>query len=641
MKFATNSATSVSIANLFIKLHSSYRNFAQQLQNGCSCNSLAQVATYTLGAWTYLYERQTSVQSISSPSSENPPLTLDDILLEYLPPTHPHLPLLLGYTISLFNDYADAIGPLLPSLILLTRPVSRRATIELTHTLFEIVQYCWEDFILCMTISRLIGREDEYLSWLSQNMNQQFVDEGGLGHLLRVKRNYPSFTAAVYRALSLALPSNRKSVNEDIKGVISDLVQLVCSYCMSAKQLSQLALLLRTPLPSLALFLHLTLKSLDPNYPDTFLLPLLKRNLDFRLVRERIPIALLKTHITCFLSQKQLSHLAISIARDWKDHINYDDEDDEYALESTQEFLERIEREYLTETEGVKWRYEDVLAEWIGEWPDGRELESTRIAKVTRLIPDESSDFEALLEDDAEEEDEEFGGSMVKRRVPRSGLLEMLDTPLPPKRDYPDVLGSERKAVKDRLFKLAGIGQTPRIPRVRDVDVRKSDESTFFEMIGLGNLSLSEEKERDEDTDDDSSVVISPKSRRKRTVLSDDEHEIYHESDEEFQSSPPKTKGRKRRRFGEEDDDSHISDYHDSDIENRYTNDFDMNLSDEDELSFSSTTSRPVLRGIPMNRQLTRSHRQRQRSITVVGKMLVRESSPVLQGEGSDDELAM
>jgi hypothetical protein len=72
-----------------------------------------------------------------------------------------------------------------------------------------------------------------------------------------------------------------------------------------------------------------------------------------------------------------LASLAVCIARDWKEHINYDDDDEENEdpeEESTSDFLDRAEREYLTATEGVVWRFKDVLLEWMGIWPDGRQL---------------------------------------------------------------------------------------------------------------------------------------------------------------------------------------------------------------------------------------------------------------------------
>ena len=233
LKNAKNSTTSVSIANMFTTLHSSYRVFLQQLHSGSKLGGLTEIATYTLGTWTYLYERQSSVQHTETPS-DDPVLTLDDVLLEYLPPTHPHLPLLLGYTIALFNDYVAVIRPLLPSLILLTHTVSRRATLELLHCMFSTAGSGWEDFSLCMTISRLIGRDDEYLLWLSRNMTLQFITDGGLGHLLRLTRDYPSFAATIVRAVSLCVPQKRTPLDQDLVSILSELIQLVCTYSLQS-----------------------------------------------------------------------------------------------------------------------------------------------------------------------------------------------------------------------------------------------------------------------------------------------------------------------------------------------------------------------------------------------------------------------
>ena len=67
-----------------------------------------------------------------------------------------------------------------------------------------------------------------------------------------------------------------------------------------------------------------------------------------------------------------------------------------------------------------------------------------------------------------EDEDEEFGGSLVKRYVPRSGLV--LETPVQSR--GVDFM-SERKGVLERLFKLTSIGQTVKSARIAGAVVER------------------------------------------------------------------------------------------------------------------------------------------------------------------------
>lgn len=640
LKFAKASVGSVSIANMFGTLHSAYRIFLQQLVPGCSLSSLKEVATYTLGTWTYLYETQTEIQPADSPSSDELALTLDDVLLEYLPPTHPHLPLLLGYTIALFDDYAEVIRPLLPTLILMTHTVSRRATLELAHTLFSVSGAGWEDFSLCMAISRLTGREDEYLLWLSRNMSLAFIQEGGLGHLLRLGRDYPSLAPTVLRAIQLCTPKRKKQTPEDpdLESTITHLIQLICTYALqtnSTKHLIHLAAVLpskQTPFPSLALLIHLTIKNSLPSYSDAVLLPLLHRKLTYTLLRQVIPPSALKSQITYFMTQSSLSTLAIAIARDWKEHIDYDDDDSDH-LESTAEFLERVEREYLSETEGVKWRFEAALAEWIGEWPDGREMWSSKITKTKQVFPVEETEEE---EEENVEEEDEFGGSLVKKFVPRSGLV--METPLPMKVSD---CKTERRAVLERLFKLSSIGSTVKNARTKDVIKEARDEGSFLKRLAA---------------DQRRTIPISlkrTKSPRKRVIESDDEDgdaSIYKDSNPEYtvmETIIPSP--RKRRRFAQSDTESDGSVYQasineDSDLENQSIQSEPesdlLSTSDVDELSISLTPNRSALQGIAINRTPRKSPHHHN-SGRVVSKLLVRESSPALLDDGSDDELAL
>jgi len=455
--------------------------------------------------------------------------------------------------------------------------------------------------------------------------------DGGLGHLLRLTRDYPSFAATITRAVSLCVPQKRTPLDQDLVSILSELIQLVCTFSLqstSTKDLIRLASALppqRTPLPSLSLLIHLTIKINLPDYPNTNLIPLLKRDLKFDVLRQVLPPSTLKSHISSLLASSPLSTIAIAITRDWKDHINYDDDEEPDHLESTQEFLDRIEREYLTETEGVKWRFEDVLEEWIGEWPDGRELESTRVPKVRRWVP---------VDDEGEDEDEEFAGSLVKRYVPRSGLV--LETPVQSR--GVDFM-SERKGVLERLFKLTSIGRTVKRGRTASAIVEDKDGGSFLERLGQSGTKLTE-------IENEKGSARHNGCARKRRVVSDNETGIYEDSDPEDRViNNVKPKRRTRRRFDDCDDDSDDSvyeeNYHDSDVENRSVqSDPDLeepSTSDIDELSISVEPPRPALKGIPVNRKAHRTSSHRNST----NKILVRESSPVLFDDVSDDELAI
>jgi hypothetical protein len=636
LNFAKASVSNVSIVNMFQTLHSSYRIFVQQMQSACATDTLGQIATYELGTWTYMYEKQSTAQHTDSPS-DDPVLTLDDVLLEYLPPTHPHLPLLLGYTTALIIDFVEGILPLLPSLILLTQTVSRRATLDLTHCLFSAVDHNWENFSLCMTISRQIGREDEYLKWLSGHMTWPFIYQGGMGHLLRLGRDYPSLAAVVLSIVQLCVPKERTPMKPDWESLVTDLILLVCTYSIqstSTNQLIQLASAFpsrHTPLPSLSLLLHFVIKSNRPDYPNTALYPLVKRNLTFALLRQVLPASTLKSHITELFSDPALAPLAMAIARDWKDHIDYDDESDNF--ESTQEFLERVEREYLTATEGVKWRFEDVLEEWIGEWPDGRQLGSSKIPRTRRIVITD--------EEEEEEEEEEFGGSLVKKSVPKSGLV--MDTPLPSKVFDPK---TERRAVLEKLFKLSSIGRTRHPAKTHGTERDDVAGGSFLKRLGSAQVPSGSTDDLDTRPHD---VRERKKSGKRRIVLSDtDEAIVYKDSSSEaYSTKKTHQHRRKRSRFGECDGDSDGSIYEDScsyevDFENQSVHDdsdTDLPTSVIDELSITIDSNRSVLQGITLNNTVRRDSRRS--SVRTPKKMLVRESSPVFLDEASGDELAM
>ena len=673
LRIAKESVGNVSIANMYTTLHSAYRVFVQQLGRGREGGSLGEIATYTLGTWTYLYEQQSTTKIADTPNKTEPMITLDDVLLEYLPPTHPHLPLLLGYTVALFIDHIQVIMPLLPSLILLTNTVSRRGALELIHAMFSNGYRGWGDFSLCMAISRLIGREDEYLHWLSENMTRTFALGGqGLGDLMRLGRDYRSFAPAVVRAVRLLVPVGESNHSPEYSRaddwaliLCTELVQRVCTYSLqskSTKSLIQLADALpprETILPSLALLVHLTIKAIIPNYPNTNLLPLTKRNLTFddnddlsdygfdiqtrptpafELLRNVLPPATLKQQIADLLSVPNFASLGIAIARDWKDHINYDDEDheDPENLESTSDFLDRMEREYLTETEGVRWRFEDVLAEWIGEWPDGKEIGSSKIPRTKRIVLKEE---EEEGEEEEREEEEEWAGSLVKRRVPRSGLI--METPLHSRGVFD--AKTEQKALLERLFKLSSIGRHEKSGRMKEMVPEESDGGSFLERIHSQSSTTEKHPwlESEESSDLEMEEIRSNARGKKRSVRSD-EGNIYKDSDPDRPIAETMTwKPRKRRRFDVEntEDDSEGSIYEDDDLENQSVQSdsaFEVSTSDVDELSISIDNPRLALRGIPFNPKL--SHRT---SATSLSKSLVRESSPILLDDTSDDELAI
>lgn len=632
LTFGRHAIASVSIGNMFVSLHSSYRTFLSQFDTRCECSSLTDLATYTLGTWTYLYEQQSSRNPTdSTPSNEEEiELTLDDVLLEYLPPTRQHLPLLLGYTVSLFNDYMRFIRPLLPSLIILTSSVSRRATCDLAHILFAHAGATWEDFSLCMTVSRLIGREDEYIRWLSQNMSDAYIEYGGLGHLLRLGRDYPSFGAVVCRAVRLCVPVKRAPVDEHLELLIGTLVQHVCTSAQqsgSTKYLFQLVSALpsrTTALPSLSLLVHLTLKTLIPEYLDTNLLPFVNRDLTFSSIRDVFTSITLKTLITYLIESSTLHALGISLVRDWKEHINHDGDPDD--LESVQEFLQRVEREYLTEKEGVKWRYEPALHEWIGEWPDGREVWSSKLTRVRRIDLQKEGD---------NLDEEEFSGSLVKRSVPRSGLI--METPAPRRNvDGP----SRRKGLLERFSRLSSITKTT---MVRNTDV-ESDPGSSQKWVAVKqpkfDKGMMNQLTEDTDKELNKEKFYQSKSSRKRTRVSHNELNIYRNSDLEFPvAAKLRPKDKKRRKSDDSDEDSNGSIYVNSDLENqpvKSNSDAEPLTSDVDELSILMRPPRHALYGIAVNRRGARSS-----SFTSFNKMLVRESSPIFVGDTSDDELTI
>jgi hypothetical protein len=653
LKFAKASAVSPSLATMYVNLHSSYRTFCQQFRaGGAASGTLQEMATYTLGTWTYAYEVQTRAQRmVSSPADEaEPALTLDDVLLEYLPPTHPHLPLLLGYTTSLFREYAEWLRPILPALIALTMGVSRRAALELVHALFAVAGYGWEDFTVCMAVSKLVEREDEYLAWLSREMDWRWMRQY-TGHFLRIPREYESFTKVVQRAFDVGV-TKRYDLNEvgvcfggeatrpdveEMEDALSQLVQKVCLYALQSGATRDIINLYcalpskRAALPSLNLLIHLTIQTIRTDFPDAPLENLAKKPLDLNLLRTTLPPTVLKSHISRLLANPPLASLAVSIARDWKEHINYDD--DEEDDESTSDFLDRVEREYLTATEGVVWRFEDVLSEWMGVWPDGRQLWSNQIPRTQKMLPSVVVDEEEEEDDD---EEEDFAGSLVKRVVRRSGLIA--ETPVP-KRDGGRT--SERKGVLERLFKLSSIGQTekrPRTERTRIKLIGSEEGESFLQRIGLvrkagaerGNVGTLEERTAVEDD-------TPPKRTRERT-------------------SPRRLpgKGRKRRRFDHTSDEEGSIDEEESDVENIVptrpprkgrkrcksgtilltqlvdtSDEEDPATSDVDELSISiKEPPRAALARLAVNRRVSSS-------------MLVRESSPIALGDESDDELAM
>jgi hypothetical protein len=422
---------------------------------------------------------------------------------------------------------------------------------------------------------------------------------------------------------------------EEIEDVLSQLVQKVCLYALQSgatRDIIDLYLALpskRAALPSLNLLIHLTIQTIRTDFPDTPLENLAKKSLDFALLRTTLPTTVLKSHIYRLLGTPALASLAVSIARDWKEHINYDDEEEvgDPEQETTSDFLDRVERQYLTATEGVVWRFEDVLSEWMGIWPDGRQLWSNQIPRTRKMLPS--------LVVEEEDDEEEFAGSIVKRVIPRSGLV--VETPVP-KKDGGET--SERKGILERLFKLSSIGQTEKKPRTERIKVKLTETEegiSFLQRMGLVRKAAAEEGdvgtlEEGEPVKDDAPS----KKTRKRT-------------------SPRRlpSKGRKRRRFDHTSDEDSI-DEEESDVENIVptrqprkgrkrrksgtilltqlvdtSDEEDPATSDVDELSISiKEPPRAALARLAVNRRVSSS-------------MRVRESSPITPGDESDDELAM
>lgn len=290
-------------------------------------------------------------------------------------------------------------------------------------------------------------------------------------------------------------------------------------------------------------------------------------------------------------------------------------------------------------TEGVQWRFEDVLAEWIGVWPDGRQIGSSRIPRTRRItIPEDDYD-EAEDEEAVEEAEEEFAGSLIKRAVPRSGLL--IETPVPKRGVDPK---TERRTVLERLFKLSNIGRTSNGMTHEDAG------GSFLERLGLGQVPLGTDSQHDTAPYDDDKETS--RHRKRRITLSDlDETSIYKDSSSEAHSTRNVTrKHGKRRRFDDSDAESEdgsvyedsYDDDDDDDLENQGLQadwDIEPPTSDVDELSITIDPNRSALHGITLNKTTRRYSRRS--SIRTPNKLLVRESSPVLMDEVSEDELAI
>ena len=668
LKRAKASAVSTSLATMYDSLHSSYRTFCLQVRRrqGSIGSTLAEISMYTLGTWTYEYEAQTTrttnLASHTPGSTTEPILTLDDVLLEYLPPIHSHLPLLLGYTVSLLNEYREWIRPLLPSLILLTASVCKRAAIELAHSLFDVAGSGWGDFILCMTVSRLIGREDEYLAWLAENMGDECLVQY-MGHFLRIPRDYASFTRVVQRTIEVGVTKkydDQKEIDlsvrgetmrhdlEDMEAILSQLVQKVCVWALQSGSTNDLVKLYNTlssdraQLSSLNLLLHLTIQTLHPDYPSVSLVRLSKTHLNFSPLRAIFPPPVLKSHISRLLEIPGLSAMAVAIAQDWKEHIDYDDEDDEDPdhVESISDFLDRVEREYLSATEGVKWRFEDVLAEWIGEWPDGTQLGSSKIPRMRKtswILSEQDVQEKEHGPEDEQEEEEEFAGSLVKRVVPRSGLI--VETPVPQRAGTNGIDISERKGGAERLFRLTSIGQTEKQRPSNAIDLENNLEGeSFMDRLGLEGKHGSIGGQVESCGILDARIVVeddernmesrqprrsSRKARQKRRRFDDSESDseegsIYEESDVE--NIVPKT--RKRRQC--KSDSTPLTNFVNTSVEE------EPSTSDVDELSISIEERAPrhALQNLMVNCRVSSS-------------MVVRESSPINMADSSDDELGI
>jgi hypothetical protein len=141
------------------------------------------------------------------------------------------------------------------------------------------------------------------------------------------------------------------------------------------------------------------------------------------------------------------------------------------------------------------------------------------------------------------------------------------------------------------------------------------------------------------------------RSPRKRVIESDDEEtSIYKDSDPEYMVTETVIPSpRKRRRFAQSDTESDGSVYEesaneDSDLENQSVqSESETDIpptSDVDELSISITPSRSALQGITINRTPKKSP-SHHNSARITSKFLVRESSPIILDDESDDELAL
>jgi hypothetical protein len=119
-----------------------------------------------------------------------------------------------------------------------------------------------------------------------------------------------------------------------------------------------------------------------------------------------------------------------------------------------------------------------------------------------------------------EEEEDEFAESLVKRVVPRSGLL--VETPVP-KRDSGET--SARKGVLERLFKLSSIGQTEKKLRTERIGVKRTESRegiSFRQRMGLvrragderGNVGMLEWRAAFKDDTPRTKTVERPSPRR-------------------------------------------------------------------------------------------------------------------------------
>jgi hypothetical protein len=208
--------------------------------------------------------------------------------------------------------------------------------------------------------------------------------------------------------------------------------------------------------------------------------------------------------------------------------------------------------------------------------------------------------------------------------------------------------------VLDRLFKLSSIGRSVgRVTSLGDVVKENFYGKSFLDRIA------SQRSTDTVDTVEHNSQPVGPDVRNrqdssKRRLVSDedeDEASIYKDSDPERPvEQTMKSRQRKRRRFDVDESDDNDSDgsvyketdHDDSDLENQSVPsdfpEFEAPTSDVDELSISIENPRTALRGIPINRNPNRSYRTSTNSLS---KHLLRESSPILLDDASDDELAI